>query len=183
MEHPGNTTELCMFIGCMNNYRYMWPRCAHILKPLTDQSGMKKKSQINWTDKMQKAFNKMHLLMAANALAAYLNHNMQFDVYSDDSDLQLGASFTKEDLLPTSLASWQSHSRIILSWKKKCFPLLLPSKNFKVCSLVQTFTFLRTIKFDIQYPQNSTCITFAYKNWLVFTHVTLHRGPPQYSSQ
>jgi hypothetical protein len=83
----------------------MWPRCAHILKPLTDQSGMKKKSQINWTDKMQKAFNKMHLLMAANALAAYLNHNMQFDVYSDDSDLQLGASFTKEDLLPTSLAS------------------------------------------------------------------------------
>jgi hypothetical protein len=36
-----------------------------------DQSGLKKKAPINWTDQMQKGFDKMHLLMAANALAAY----------------------------------------------------------------------------------------------------------------
>ncbi len=29
---------------------------------------------------MQKAFDKMHLLMAANALAAYLDHNERFDI-------------------------------------------------------------------------------------------------------
>ncbi len=40
MDHPCNATELCMFIGCVNYYRDMWPRCAHILKPLTDQSGL-----------------------------------------------------------------------------------------------------------------------------------------------
>ena len=49
----------------------MWPSHAHILKPLTDQSGLKKKAPIKWTDEMQKAFNNMCLLMAANALAAY----------------------------------------------------------------------------------------------------------------
>jgi hypothetical protein len=48
----------------------MWPSCAHILKLLTDQSSLKKKTPIKWTDEMQKGFDKMRLLMAANALAA-----------------------------------------------------------------------------------------------------------------
>ncbi len=40
MDHPHNATELCMFIGCVNYYRDMWPSHAHIIKPLTDQSGL-----------------------------------------------------------------------------------------------------------------------------------------------
>jgi hypothetical protein len=34
--------------------------------------------------------------MAANALAAYLNHNKRFNVYIDASDFQLGACITQE---------------------------------------------------------------------------------------
>jgi hypothetical protein len=34
---------------------------------------------------MQKGFNKMHLLMAINALAAYPDHNKWFDMYTDAS--------------------------------------------------------------------------------------------------
>ncbi len=46
MDRPYNATELCMFIGCINYYRDMWPSCAHVLKPLTDQSGLKKRAPI-----------------------------------------------------------------------------------------------------------------------------------------
>jgi hypothetical protein len=35
---------------------------------------------------MQKAFDKMHLLMAVDTLAAYPDHNKRFDVYTDASD-------------------------------------------------------------------------------------------------
>jgi hypothetical protein len=46
MDCPHNATELCMFIGCVNYYHDMWPRRAHILKILTDQSGLEKKAPI-----------------------------------------------------------------------------------------------------------------------------------------
>jgi hypothetical protein len=38
----------------------------------------------------------MHLLMAANALAAYPDHNKQFNIYTDASDFQLGACIIQE---------------------------------------------------------------------------------------
>ncbi len=87
MDRPCNTTELHMFIYCINYYGDMWPsRCSHILKPLTDQSGLKKRAPIKWTDDMQQAFDKMRLLMAADALAAYPDHKKLFNVYTDASD-------------------------------------------------------------------------------------------------
>jgi hypothetical protein len=74
----------------------MWPSRAHTLKPLTDQSGLKKRAPIKWTDEMQKAFDKMRLHMASNALAAYPDHNKRFDVYTNAFDFQLGACIIQE---------------------------------------------------------------------------------------
>jgi hypothetical protein len=45
---------------------------------------------------MQHTFDKMRLLMAADALASYPNHNKRFDVYTDASDFQLGACIIQE---------------------------------------------------------------------------------------
>jgi hypothetical protein len=64
-----------MFFGWINCYSDMWPSCAHILKLLTDQSSLKKKAPIKWTDEMQKVFDKICLLMAADALVVYPDNN------------------------------------------------------------------------------------------------------------
>ncbi len=66
------------------------------LKTIDRSIRFEKKAPIKWTDEMQKAFDKMRLLMAANALAAYPNHNKRFDVYTYTSDLQLGACIIQE---------------------------------------------------------------------------------------
>eukprot|EP00956_Cyclotella_meneghiniana_P028622 scaffold67268_cov42-Cyclotella_meneghiniana.AAC.1 len=96
MDRPRTPKELRRFIGCVNYYRDMWPSRAHVLKPLTDRAGLKKGEKLNWTDEMQTAFDKMRLLLAADALAAYPDHNKRFDIYTDSSDYQLGACIVQE---------------------------------------------------------------------------------------
>ena len=96
MDRPRTPTELRIFIGCVNYYRYMWPSRAHFLKHLTGKSGLKNKYRIEWTDKMQKAFDKMRILMAADALTAYPNNNKHFDIYTYASDFQLGACIVQD---------------------------------------------------------------------------------------
>ena len=91
MDRPRDSTAMRMFIGCVNFYRDMWPSRAHVLKPLTDLSGLPKRRKLTWTKDMQNAFDKMRLLMAADALAAYPDHNSRFDIYTDASDYQMGA--------------------------------------------------------------------------------------------
>ncbi|KAL7548020.1 hypothetical protein ACHAWF_011299 [Thalassiosira exigua] len=96
MDQPRTSTELRIFIGAVNFYRDMWPSRAHILRPLTDKSGMKKGAKLDWTPEMQKTFDKMRYLMAADALAAYPDHNKRFDIYTDTSDFQLGAVIVQD---------------------------------------------------------------------------------------
>ena len=96
LARPKTSTELRKFIGMVNYYRDMWPSRAHILKPLTDQSGLKKGAPLDWTDEMETAFVKMRLLLAADALAAYPDHNKRFDIFTDASDYQLGACIMQD---------------------------------------------------------------------------------------
>ena len=86
MDHPCTSTELQWLIGCANYYRDIWPSHAHVLQPLTDQSGLKKGTPIQ----------RMDALMAADALAANPDHNKWFDVYMDAFDFQLGACIMQD---------------------------------------------------------------------------------------
>ena len=66
----------------------MWPRKAHVLKPLTDKYVTK---TFVWTNEMEKAFKEMKSLMAMDCLRQYPNHNLGFDIYTVASDNQMGA--------------------------------------------------------------------------------------------
>ena len=84
----------------------MCPSRAHILKPLIDKYGVNNKYILKWTDEMQNEFDKMRLLMAADALVANPNHNKHFDIYTDASDLSWGpASCKMADSSPISAES------------------------------------------------------------------------------
>ncbi len=65
-----------------SDYLNMWPHRAHILMPLTSQTGAPKKGQTQqkyvWAVEMQTAFNQMKALMAMDVLCAYPNHNKPF---------------------------------------------------------------------------------------------------------
>ena len=83
MDRPRNLKQMQSVLGVVNYYRDMWPKRAHILSPLSDESG---KKTFHWTDKMYNAFKQMKDILSADALMAYLNHNKPFHTYTDASD-------------------------------------------------------------------------------------------------
>jgi hypothetical protein len=73
LQPPTTFKELQSFIGAVNFYRDMWPCCSHILAPLTELTGA---THFHWEQQHQ----------AADAMLAYPDHNLPFDIYTYASD-------------------------------------------------------------------------------------------------
>ena len=86
----------------VNYYRDMWPHQSNILAILTAKTGAPKKDEkappFAWSPEMQKAFDQMKALMAADVLCAYPNHNKPVHLFTDASNYQLGARIMQDDI-------------------------------------------------------------------------------------
>jgi RNase H-like domain found in reverse transcriptase len=83
------------FIGAVTYYCNMFPKRLHILALLTALVGGK--GTLQWTPECQQVFDATNTLLAKDAFLWCPDHNTQFNIYRDASDLQLGAVITQED--------------------------------------------------------------------------------------
>ena len=55
------------------------------------------KGKFEWNDRRQKAFDEMKAIICADAINVYPDRNFPFHIYTDASDLQLGAAIIQND--------------------------------------------------------------------------------------
>ena len=94
MSAPKTQTDVRAFIGAVNHYRSLWPRRAHVLAPLGQLTG---KGKFIWKPIHQKSFDEMKAIIVADATNAFSDYSIPFHVYTDASDLQLGAAIIQRD--------------------------------------------------------------------------------------
>jgi hypothetical protein len=98
MQAPTTLPELRSFLGMVTYYRDMWPKRSHILAPLTELLGPKKKcDKFVWGDAQTKAFAEMKAVIARDTLLHYPDHNKKFVIETDASDYQLGGRISQDD--------------------------------------------------------------------------------------
>ena len=96
LQRPCTVKDLRSFIGTVTYYCTMFPKCAHILTPLTALTSQKS-GNVAWSAECQHTFDTIKAILSLDVLLCYPDHNKPFHVYTDASDLQLGAVIVQDE--------------------------------------------------------------------------------------
>ena len=98
----------------------MWPRRAHILAPLTELCSSKKK--FIWKDIHENSVIAAKKLIAEDVLLRFPNHSLPFEIYTDVSNYQVGATTNRQNL-PIAYFSKKLNptQRIYVQLNRKCW--------------------------------------------------------------
>jgi len=99
IKFPETVTQMRLFIGSVNYYCDFYRLCSHLMAPLTALTGKNNsaRGKITRTPQLICAFNKVKNKVAEQVLLTFPDPNKVFNVYTDDSDEQLGAVIAQED--------------------------------------------------------------------------------------
>ena len=74
----------------------MWSRRAHILAHLIELCGSK--INFKWTDTHENAFLRAKQLVAEDVLLRFPDHSIPFEIFTDASNYQIGATIKQKNL-------------------------------------------------------------------------------------
>jgi RNase H-like domain found in reverse transcriptase len=97
LKRPETVKQIWSLVGAVNFYWDMFPQQSHILALRTALATGK--GPIQWSTECQASFDTMKALVAKDTFLQYQDHNKQFDIYCNASELQLGTAILQEGML------------------------------------------------------------------------------------
>ena len=130
----------------INFYRDMWPRRTQLLRQFNALSGGPKKQKVEWTPALEAAFNEVNAVIAQDALMAFPNHNLPFQM-TISSEL---ASFRRVAQSHTILRMTGAQ-RNYTTMEKELLAIVMTLKEFRSMLLgadITVFTDHRNLTFQ-----------------------------------
>ena len=86
------------FLGMVQYYHDLWPKCSEMLAPLMEltKGGPKKYFPIKWTTACTKSFQQINSLISKETIFAYPGFSKTFMIHIDALNVQLGAVIMQE---------------------------------------------------------------------------------------
>ena len=136
IARPSTVKDVRSFLGMVQYYRDIWQKRSHILAPLTELTGGKKKKKFEWNESCEKAFVTTKELLAKDVMLAYPNFSKKFVIHTDASDLQLGSVISQENR-PIAFYSRKLNSaqRRYTTTEKELLSIVETLKEFKTILL------------------------------------------------
>ena len=182
LQRPRTVKELCSFISAVTYYHTTFPKRAHILAPLTALTSQKS-GNVAWSAECQQAFDTIKAILSLDVLLHYPDHNKPFHVYTDTSNLQLGAIFIQDD----RPVAFYSH-------KLNAAQCNYTTMEKELLSIIETLKEIRTMLFgcrelhmwtdhkNLTYTTlNSQCV-LCWHLFLEDFHPTFHYIPSDHNS-
>ena len=94
IDPPSNKNQLRRFIGILNYYKDVCRHRAYILHPLTSMTS--NKLPFTWKKEHQDTFIIIKREMAKIIMLIFSYYTKQFDLHTDSSNYQLGATISQE---------------------------------------------------------------------------------------
>ena len=155
---PSSLSDVRAFVGMASYYRRYVRDFADIAAPLHDLT--KGGQEFCWTPSAEKAFNSLKNRLSSPPILSLLNFTIPFILYTDASDLGLGAVLSKcigstEHVVFYASRSLTSAEKNYSTTEKECLAIVwaihywrpyLLGKKFKVVTDHQSFTWLQGLQ-------------------------------------
>ncbi len=178
LQSPTNVSQTRSFIGAVTFYREMFPKRSHILAPLYKLTEAKGKNQFVWTSDCETAFKHIKGLLAKDAFIRYPDPNKPFHVYTDASDVQLGAVIIQEGK-PVAYFSRKLNSaqRNYTTMEKELLSIVTTLQEYRTMLYCVRELYVHTDHKNLTYANlNSQRVL----RWRLQSHLPLHRRYSQH---
>ena len=158
LQPPTNVTEVRQFLGLASYYRRFVPSFAKIATPL--HALTKKNAAFEWTEECQEAFESLKGKISSRPVTAFPDFAKPFRVYTDASNLGLGAILAqvqggKERIIMSASRALSKGEKNYGTTQKECLAIfwgVTSFRHFLLCQPFEVYTdhyslkWLRTMK-------------------------------------
>ena len=159
---PKTKKEVRSFMGLANYYRKFIPNFSAIAVPLTDLTKKGYKSEVNWGEAQQRAFDTLKARLSSSPILHLPDNDKVFILRTDASDTGIGAILMQQEgdqSFPICYASRKMLPRetrysvierecLAIIWAILKFHIYLYGRQFIIETDHQPLTYLSTMKFS-----------------------------------